>query len=189
MALKRETLRVTKNMIRCGLLILIVGILSACSSISVTDYADNSPKLVIQEFFNGTLRAHGIVKDRSGKVIRYFDASIDASWKDDVGKLHENFVFDDGEEQQRIWTIVKDEAGKYIGTANDVIGSSQLKVSGNSLFLNYILRVPYEDGTLDLNIDDRMYLVSENVLINESVMTKWGFQVGEIVLMIEKVGG
>ncbi len=179
----------TKNMIRCGLLILNVGILSACASVSVTDYENNSPKLVLQEFFNGSLRAHGIVKDRSGKVIRYFDASIDASWKDGIGTLDENFVFDDGEKQQRIWTIVKDDAGKFIGTANDVIGSSQLKVAGNSLFLNYVLRVPYEDGMLDLNIDDRMYLVSKNVLINESVMTKWGFQVGEIVLVIEKEGG
>ena len=75
------------------------------------------------------------------------------------------------------WTIVKDGAGRYIGTANDVIGSSQLKVAVNSLFFNYILRVPYEDGTLDLNIDDRMYLVSKNVLINESVMTKWKWKV------------
>ena len=75
------------------------------------------------------------------------------------------------------WTIVKDGAGRYIGTANDVIGSSQLKVAGKSLFFNYVLRVPYEDGTLDLNIDDRMYLVSKNVLINESVMTKWKWKV------------
>jgi hypothetical protein len=69
-----------------------------------------------------------------------------------------------------------------------VIGNSQLKVAGNSLFFNYVLRVFFEDGTLDLNIDDRMCLVSKNVLINESVMTKWGFQVGEIVLVIEKGG-
>jgi hypothetical protein len=32
-------------------------------------------------------------------VIRYFDASIDASWEDGVGTLDENVVFDDGEEQ------------------------------------------------------------------------------------------
>jgi hypothetical protein len=70
------------------------------------------------------------------------------------------------------WTIVKDDAGRYIGTANYVIGSSQLKVAGNSLFLNYVLPVSYEDGTLDLNNDDQMYLVYKNVLINESVMTK-----------------
>jgi hypothetical protein len=86
------------------------------------------------------------------------------------------------------WTIVKEGAGRYIGTANDVIGSSQLKVAGKSLFFNYVLRVPYEDETLDLNIGDRMYLVSKNVLMNESVMTKWGFQVGEVVLVIEKGG-
>jgi len=177
-----------KNIFRYSLLILAIGILSACASISVTDYANNSPKLVLETFFNGQLRAHGIVKDRSGKVIRYFDASIDASWQDGVGTLDENFIFDDGEKQQRIWTITKDAAGKYFGTANDVIGSSQLKFAGNGLFLDYVLRVPYKDGTLDLSIDDRMYLVSEDVLINESVMTKWGFQVGEIVLVIKKNG-
>lgn len=176
------------KLIRRVLLILAIGMLSACSSISVTDYVDNSPKLVLEKFFNGSLRAHGIVKDRSGKVIRYFNATIDASWVGSIGTLDENFVFDDGEKQQRIWTIAKDETGQYIGSANDVIGSSPLKVAGNSVFLNYVLRIPYEDGTLDLNIDDRMYLVSENVLINESVMTKWGFQVGEIVLVIEKDG-
>jgi hypothetical protein len=182
-------MKMTKNIFKCSLLILCSGILFACASISVTDYSNNSPKLVLQEFFNGPLRAHGIVKDRNGKVIRHFNASIDASWEAGVGTLDENFVFDDGEKQRRVWTIVKDDAGKYVGTANDVIGSSQLKVAGNSLFLNYVLRIPYEDETLDLNIDDRMYLVSENVLINESVMTKWGFQVGEIVLVIEKGGG
>jgi hypothetical protein len=183
---KRVTMKMTKNMIRCSLLILSIGILSACASVSVTDYAKNRPNLVLEEFFNGSLRAHGIVKDWSGQVIRYFNASIDASWEQGVGTLDENFVFDDGEMQQRIWIITKDDTGKYIGTANDVIGSSELKVAGNSLFLNYVLRIPYGDGTLDLSIDDRMYLVSENVLINESVMTKWGFQVGEIVLVIEK---
>jgi len=31
-----------------------------------------------------------------------------------------------------------------------------------------------------------MALVSERVLLNESVMTKWGFNVGQITLVIEK---
>ena len=37
-----------------------------------------------------------------------------------------------------------------------------------------------------MHIDDRMYLVSDRVLINESVMTKWGVKVGQITLVIEK---
>jgi hypothetical protein len=50
-----------------------------------------------------------------------------------------------------------------------------------------LLRIPYGDDTIDLRIDDRMYLVSDRVLLNESVMTKWGFEVGQINLVIEKI--
>ena len=168
------------------LLLLTLGWLSACSSVPVSEYTDNQPRMVVEEFFDGSLSAHGIVKDRSGKVIRYFSASINAWWEDGVGTLDEVFRFDDGEEQRRIWKLVRDGEGNYIGSANDVIGESRLEVAGNSLFLDYVLRIPYGDGTLDLHIDDRMYLVSERVLINESVMTKWGFEVGQITLVIEK---
>ena len=166
--------------------LLSLGLLQSCSSVPVTEYADNSPTMVVEEFFNGSLKAHGIVKDRSGKVTRYFNASIKADWVDGVGTLDEVFKFDDGEEQNRIWKLTRDQSGGYVGTANDVVGSSALEVSGNSLFLDYVLRIPYDDGTLDLHIDDRMYLVSDRVLINESVMTKWGVKVGQITLVIEK---
>lgn len=167
--------------------LLCLGMLSACSSISVSDYADNKPVMIVPDFFDGDLSAHGIVKDRSGKVIRYFSASINAYWEDGVGTLDEVFTFDDGEEQRRIWKLVKDESGSYIGSANDVVGTTRLEVAGNSLFLNYVLQVPYGDDTLEINIDDKMYLVSDRVLINESIMTKWGFNVGQVTLVIEKL--
>jgi hypothetical protein len=93
---------------------------------------------VVEEFFNGSLRAHGIVKDRGGKVTRYFNASINAYWVDGVGTLDEVFIFDDGGEQRRIWKLVKDDAGNYVGSANDVVGNSTLKIAGNSLFLVYL---------------------------------------------------
>ena len=50
--------------------------------------------------------------------------------------------------------------------------------------LDYVLQVPYKDGTLDIRIDDRMYLVEEGLLLNESRMTKFGFTVGYILLSI-----
>jgi hypothetical protein len=55
------------------------------------------------------------------------------------------------------------------------------------MFLKYVLRVPYGDGSIDLSIDDRMYLVTPDLLINESVMRKFGFRVGEILLTIQRV--
>lgn len=166
--------------------LLSIPMLSACSGVSIHDYADNKPAMVVPEFFNGSLSAHGIVKNRSGKVTRYFGASINAYWEDGVGTLDEVFTFDDGQEQRRIWKLVKDKSGDYIGSANDVVGTSKLKVAGNSIFLDYILRIPYGDDTVDIRIDDKMYLVSDRVLLNESIMTKWGINVGQVTLVIEK---
>lgn len=174
-------------MIRALLIAACGVLLGACSTVSVEDYADNRPQLVAEQFFNGQLVAHGVVKDRGGKVIRYFSASIDASWKDGVGTLDERFVFDDGERQTRVWTLKPSGDNHYIATAGDVIGDGRMEIAGNSLFLDYVLRIPYDGDTLDLRIDDRMYLVSERVLMNESIMTKWGFEVGRILLVIQKV--
>jgi hypothetical protein len=168
------------------LVVFCIALSTACSSVSVEDYADNKPQLRLESFFDGKLQAHGIVKDRSGQVIRYFSASIDASWVDGVGTLDERFVFDDGEKQVRLWTLRPAGNNTYTGTAGDVVGEAQMQVSGNSLFLNYVLRIPYDDDTIDLHIDDRMYLVSDRILLNESIMTKWGFEVGQISLVIEK---
>ncbi len=166
-------------------LVLLTGI-SGCSSVNVQGYADKAPKLVPEEFFDGRLTAHGVVKNRGGKVIRHFNAEIVAYWIDGVGTLEEDFVFDDGEAQRRVWTLTPAGEGRYTGTAGDVVGNGELSVAGNSMFLDYVLRIPYGDGTLDLRIDDRMYLVSPDVLINESKMKKFGVRVGEILLVIER---
>ena len=175
-----------KKLLCLSALFTWLALLAGCSSVSVQDYAGNKPRLVIEEYFNGHLIAQGIVKNRSGQVTRFFRADIMASWKDGVGTLDEKFVFDDGELQSRIWTLQPDGNGGYIGSANDVVGETRLKLAGNSLFMEYVLRIPYGEDTLDLTIDDRMYLVSETVLLNESSMSKWGFGVGEINLVIEK---
>ena len=167
-------------------LLLAMSLLSGCGSVTVRDYADNSPVLDPETFFDGYLTAHGVIKDRGGKVIRYFNADITAYWKDGVGTLEEDFVFDDGEKQRRVWTLTPDGPGRYIGTAGDVVGDGAVTFAGNSMFLDYVLQIPWNDGALDLRIDDRMYLVNPNTLINESAMNKFGIKVGQILLVIEK---
>ena len=167
-------------------LFLLSFALVGCGSVTVQEYSDGKPVLVPEEFFDGQLTAHGVIKDRGGKVIRTFNADIKAYWKDGVGTLEEDFVFDDGELDRRVWTLTPDGPGRYLGTAGDVVGEGIVTVAGNSMFLDYVLRIPWGDGTLDLRIDDRMYLVNPNVLINESAMKKFGLQVGQILLVIEK---
>ena len=52
--------------------------------------------------------------------------------------------------------------------------------------MNYDLLINYQGDDIDVNIDDKMYLINENVIINESVMTKYGIEVGYITLTIIK---
>ncbi|MGB2517319.1 MAG: DUF3833 family protein, partial [Pseudomonadales bacterium] len=37
------------------------------------------------------------------------------------------------------------------------------------------------------NLDDWMYQLNDSRIINRTIMTKWGFKVGEITLIIEKL--
>lgn len=176
-------MRIFKLTILLSLLVLIMG----CSHSNIQDYKTNTPVFDMQDFFSGSLEAHGVVKNRSGKVIRHFNATIEASWDDDgIGILDERFVFDDGEKQTRVWTLTPNSDGTYTGTAGDVVGKGLAQLSGNALFMKYKLEVPYNGSTIVLDIDDRMYLTSEDVLINESIMYKWGIRVGEITLTIIK---
>jgi hypothetical protein len=127
-----------------------------------------------------------VVKDRGGKVIRHFNADIVAQWADGVGTLTEDFVFDDGEKQRRVWTLTPTGDGRYTGTAGDVVGEATLQQAGNSLFLDYVLRLPYNGSEVDVRVDDRMYLVARDVLINESTLSKFGVRVGNLVLVITR---
>ena len=164
--------------------LLAIALLTGCGSVTVDNYRGREPVFTPSEFFRGHLTAHGVVMNRAGEVTRHFNARIDASWQDGIGTLDEDFVFDDGELQKRVWTLEPDGQGGYTGTAGDVIGKGSLSYAGNAVFLDYVLRIPYGDGTIDLRVDDRMYLVEQNVLINESRLTKFGVDVGRILLTI-----
>lgn len=162
--------------------LLLVG----CAGPTLDDYSQRSPALVPTQFFEGELSARGVVKDYTGEVIRTFDADIVASWDDQgVGTLNEVFRFDDGEEQTRVWTLTPDEDG-YRATAGDVVEAGQMRWQGNAINMNYVLRVAYGDGTLDIRMDDWMYLITPDTLINQTTMSKWGVDVGELVLVIQK---
>lgn len=166
--------------------IFLVVLLTACSSANIDQYAENQPQLILEEFFNGKLIAHGVLRNRGGDVIRHFSATINASWQNGIGRLDEHFVFSDGEKQQRIWTLTKQVDGTYLAKANDVIGEHPMSIAGNTLFMRYVLDLPYKDGTLAVSVDDKMFLVTEDRILNESVFYKWGFKVASVQLTIEK---
>ncbi|MDX4061874.1 DUF3833 domain-containing protein [Aliarcobacter skirrowii] len=170
------------------LLVFITTILlTGCASMKIEDFNNTKPEFVPQEYFNGKLRAYGIVKDRSGKIIRSFKGEMIGSWdKNGIGTLDEFFVYDDGEEMKRVWTLKPIENKKFIATADDIVGESPMIANGNTVMIDYVMRTPYKSSTIDLSVQDWLHLQDDGVIINHSKMKKFGFVVGELVITIIK---
>ena len=53
-----------------------------------------------------------------------------------------------------------------------------------SCFLTFFSWFSYKNSIINVQVDDKMFLVSDTVIINESTLRKWGFNVGSITLTI-----
>ncbi len=179
-----------KAILNFGLGCVVALGLMACSSPTVTQYAQETPKLDLSEYFNGTVDAYGIFTDRSGNVQKRFTVLLVAKWSVVDGKktgiLDESFEYSDGTKQKRIWTLTEVTPGKYIGTADDVIGEALGESSGNALNWTYTLALPVDKSIYHVQFNDWMYLVTPKVMINKAKMSKFGIDLGEVTLSFYK---
>ena len=153
---------------------------------SVEQYRDSTPQLVLEDYFLGETKAWGIFQNRSGDVERQFTVDILGKMVDGNLVLEEDFIYADGTLDRRVWTIKKIDEQHYEGRASDVIGHATGHVSGNALNWSYTLDLPYKDGTIEVQFDDWMFLQPDGVLLNKAKMTKFGFYLGEVTLVFQR---
>ena len=114
------------------LLIIISVLITNCSSnqgMKPEDFKNQKPRLIIEEYLSGNVKAWGILQNRSGKVTRQFSADLNGKWDGKQLILDEKFIWNDGEIQNRQWTIDKIDDHNYEGTAGDVVGTCLLYTS------------------------------------------------------------
>ena len=161
-------------------------VLAGCASPQVSDYAQQRPKLELDRYFNGRIRAHGIFQKRGGEVVRRFTVVMDCHWEGNQGVLDEAFSYSDGSTQRRVWRLAKLADGRYTGRADDVVGEAKGQESGNAFRWNYTLRLPVDGKEYDVQFDDWMFLVDERVTLNRATMSKFGITLGEVLLSFTK---
>ena len=176
------------NTRRHVLLALLAGsaVLAGCASPQVSHYAQQRPKLELDRYFNGRIRAHGIFQKRGGEVVRRFTVVMDCHWEGNQGVLDEAFRYSDGSTQRRVWRLTKHADGRYTGRADDVVGEAEGQESGNAFRWNYTLRLPVDGKEYDVQFDDWMFLVDERVMLNRATMSKFGITLGEVLLSFTK---
>ncbi len=170
---------------------LLAGLLglAGCGSVDIDKYRDETPVLELRDYFDGTLDAHGIFQDRGGEVVKRFRVVIEASWQGEVGTLDERFTYSDGSTQRRVWTITRTGPGRYVGRADDVVGEARGEAAGNALRWRYVMALPVDGKVYNVDFDDWMFLMDDRVMLNRSVMSKWGFRLGEVTLSFYRRGG
>ena len=170
-----------------GLLFAVCCILLAggCATVDIGSYAKAKPTLDLATYFNGTVDGWGMFQDRSGNVLRRFYVRIEGKWDGNNGVLDEAFEYADGTRENRVWKLVRD-GDRYTGTAGDVIGTAQGMARGNALQWAYVLAVPVDGKTWNMDMDDWMYLIDEKTLMNRTAMSKFGVRVGDVTLTFRK---
>lgn len=153
---------------------------------SVNYYQGKSPEMNIKDYFNGPIKAWGIVQDWRGRVVQQFDIKMMGTWNGNIGTLTEDFKYYDGKTQERIWTIKKLDNGSYEGTASDIIGKATGMEKGNAAHWNYIMDLEVDQRVFRIKFDDWMWLMNDGVLINRSYLKKFGVTVAELTIFIKK---
>jgi len=161
-------------------------LLAGCAGTNVDVYRDEKPKLDLAKYFNGKLDGWGLVRDRSGKVIKRFHVAMIGTWQAGKGTLEEDFTYADGSKSRRVWTLSKIDDHYYRGSAADVVGEAFGEARGNALHWRYVLAVPVDGKTYNVSFDDWMYLVDDEVMLNKSDMSKFGVGLGEVIVSFRK---
>ena len=171
-------------------LLLALGLLAGCASPQVSDYAAEKPVLDLRQYFKGTVDAYGVFTDRSGRVVKRFTVVMTCSWQgppgQEIGVLDEVFTYSDGTTDRRIWTLKRSPDGRYTGTAADVLGEAFGEEKGNVFRWGYTLKLPVDGKIVEVQFDDWMYLMSDKVMLNKAVMSKFGIRLGEVTLTFVK---
>lgn len=170
------------------LVVLFGALLSGCAiSIDGEQYLEQSPGLDLKTFFEGDVKAWGIVQNRTGNVVQRFEVDIVGTVDGPTITLDETFDYGLGEgPEKRVWTITETSPGIYEGSATDIPGPATGRSFGNALFWSYEMDLPVGDTSYKVRFEDWMWALDGDKLVNRSYIRKFGLVVAEVTLFMQK---
>lgn len=151
-----------------------------CSMNQIHNYEKNQPILMMEDYFNGHVKGYGLIQKYTGGVRRRFTVDMQGQWKGNHGTLDEDFIYDDGEKQHRQWQLTRTDEHHFNAVADDITGISHGEQYGNAIHMTYVLQIPYNGKTINVTMDDWLYRVNNQVVLNNAVMKKFGIPIGRI---------
>ncbi len=145
------------------------------------DYAATQPVIDIRRHLSGPILSEGVIYGPMGRVAARFVASMQGDWEGDTGTLSENFHYASGGNQQRKWHLKMAGDGRFVATADDIIGEGEGVQLGGAVRIKYRIRLPKDAGGHVLDVTDWLYLMENGTIMNKSEMRKFGIKVAELI--------
>ena len=137
-------------------------------------------------FLHGRTRAWGIFEDRFGRLRRRFDVAMAGTWSSGVFVLDEQFIYDDGRIEHRVWRVTPLAEGRFSATCDDCIGHAMGQSAVDRVEMTYKFRLRLPSRTLVVDFLDRLYKINDTTAVNRATVSKWGIRIGELSLFFVK---
>lgn len=146
-----------------------------------TSAASLANAFTFEDYFQGKTVAYGKFWAING-VNRTFRVDLDGTWDRKTLTLVEDFVYNDGVEETKIWYFEKTGEGKYVGRRSDVEGVANVTIKGNTARYGYSLYLDAENRKNLIQLKDKMILQEDGTVVNTATVFKFGFPVGRVVV-------
>ncbi|MCX5494948.1 DUF3833 family protein [Kaistia dalseonensis] len=132
----------------------------------------------LEGYFTGRTSAVGWFSAING-VKRGFKVDLHGTWNGKTLTLVEDFVYDDGERDRKTWRFRKTGPGQYSGTREDVVGETQVTITGDTARFSYLVDLDSKAKKNRVRFHDTMKLQDDGTLVNTASVTKFGFPVAK----------
>lgn len=141
--------------------------------------AQAAPEFIMEKVFPGNMVATGSFAAING-VKRSFEVDVISRWNGKRLKIEERFTYDNGEKDVKTWRFTKVGPNKYIGTREDVIGTTTLTTHGNKAKFNYWVYLDPKNKAQKVRFYDTMILNEDGTIENRALVTKFGLPVAKV---------
>ncbi len=153
-----------------------VALLAAgCSALPPASFAAAAPRFEPEKYFEGPTRSWGVMEGRAGRPRSRFRTEMTGRREGDALVITQDFTFEDGRRQQRVWRLRRLDEHRYVATANDVVGDAPGEAYGNSFDWRYTLALRPGNPLANVHLEHWMYLAADgDTLLNRVVVRKLG---------------
>lgn len=164
----------------CAILIAFGLLTLSCHGLKPESFAGGQPRFEPDKFFEGPTRSWGVIEDRHGHPKSRFKTEMMGHREGADLVITQDFTFEDGHRQQRLWRLRRIDDHRYEATANDVVGVSRGLAYGNTFRWEYTLALRPGNPLANVRFKLWMYLQADgDTMINRVIISKFGVILAE----------